>query len=106
MNFRTYTIVKNLWGAIKKNDAALQPVFEWMNEHPNTPINASDFDQSVFNKLGIALDDVTSSLNAQITTAGNNTSILKMAQLQVEIEVVYIDILPVNPFFLMVLRLI
>lgn len=95
-------IFKNLWGAIKKNDAAMQPVFEWMNQHPNKTIDPNNFATSrdLFNKLGISLDDITDELNQQISFAGNNSDILQMAQLEVEMGIIYYYILPVNSVLL------
>lgn len=77
----------------------MRPVFNWMDEHPNVIINPDNFNKSrgLFNNLGISFDDFTDDLNSQISIAGNNSDILKMAQLEVEVSVLYYYILPVNP---------
>ena len=77
----------------------MRPVFNWMDQHPNTTINASDFNKSegLFNNLGISFDDFIEQLNSQISTAGNNSDILKMTQLETEVSIVFYFILPVNP---------
>lgn len=70
-----------------------------MDQHPNTTINTSDFPKSegLFNNLGISFDDFIEVLNSEISFAGNNSDILKMAQLQSEASTVFYYILPVNP---------
>lgn len=77
----------------------MRPVFNWMDEHPNVIINPDNFNKSrgLFNNLGISFDDFTDYLNSQISIPGNNSDILKMAQLEVEVSVLYYYILPVNP---------
>lgn len=71
----------------------MAPLFESMNNHPGVNLTANSFNASklLFNKWGLAFDDIVNDLNKYITLAqkSNNSDIIRTGQLWEEMAIYY-----------------
>lgn len=82
---------QNLNGAIFKSNRALAPLFESMNNQPGANLTVDSFKASnlLFNKWGLAFDDIVNDLNKYITLAQerNDSDIVRTGQLWEEMAI-------------------
>lgn len=68
-----------------KSERAMNPLFEWMNNHPGVNLTVGGFESSIplFDNLGYPLDDMVIDLNTYVTLAQqqNNSDIIRTGQL-------------------------
>jgi hypothetical protein len=83
---------QNLIEAISKNNAAIQPVFNWTNTHPGINATASQFPSSddLFKRLGLSFNDTVDLLNSavQVGADNNNTDVVTSFEMLLEIALI------------------
>jgi len=75
----------NLNAALRRGNGAIEPVYDWMNNHPYANMTGTDFNSSafLFDSLGIAFSDFVNDMNT-FTTLGiqlNDSTIVPTGQL-------------------------
>lgn len=87
---------QNFNTALTRSEAALDPLYQWMNDNPGLNLTTDGFNssESLFNKLGIGLDYIVGNLN--YIASQNDSSIVATGQLSETMWVFYYILTVIN----------